>query len=57
MTREDFLREQRIDLARFDLEHAKTRDLEIEAWNRMQLEIAQRSPERVAEMESEKGLR
>ncbi len=56
MTREDFLREQRIDLAAFDLAAAETRAQEVEAWERMSAEIKSRSAERVAEMELEKGL-
>ena len=57
MTREDFLREQRIELAAFDLAAAETRAQEVEAWERMSAEIKARSAERVAEMEREKGLR
>lgn len=56
MTREDFIREQRIDLARFDLEHAESDDEKAEAWRRMREEICSRSPQRVKEMESKKDL-
>lgn len=56
MTREDFLREQRIELAKFDLVHAEARKDETEAWERMTAEIKLRSAQRVAEMEREKGL-
>lgn len=56
MTREDFLREQRIELARFDIEDAGTPEVVREAWDRMRAEIQQRRPEFVTEMECERGL-
>lgn len=57
MTREDFLREQRIDLALFDIENAGSHEVLREAWDRMRAEIQQRRPEMVTDLEMQKGLR
>lgn len=57
MTREDLQREQRADLAYFDLVAAKTPEARREAFQRLCAEVKARTPARVAELERDRGLR
>ncbi|MDE2104101.1 MAG: hypothetical protein KGL39_43085 [Patescibacteria group bacterium] len=56
MTREDFLREQRLQIYGFDLSPTKSKDEIRQMWERMLAEIKTLQPERAAEMERERGL-
>jgi len=49
--------ERSIDIASLEFHCAQTPDERRTAWERMRSLIAQRSPERVREMEEKKGLR
>lgn len=49
--------ERAIEIASLEFHCAQTSDERRTAWERMRSLIAQRSPERVREMEIEKGLR
>lgn len=49
--------ERSIEIASLEFHCAQTPDERRTAWERMRSLIAQRSPERVREMEIEKGLR
>lgn len=57
MNQDDLDREYRIDQEFLKLKYAKTPEERREAFARMSAEIRQRSPQRVAQMEAEKGLR
>lgn len=57
MNRQDLEREQRIDLCYFDLVAAQTPEERRAAFERLKVESKQRRPERVEEMERERGLR
>ena len=57
MTPKDQRLERSIEVASLEFHCARTAEERRSAWERMRNLIAQRSPERVREMEIEKGLR
>jgi len=57
MTPKDQRLERSIEVASLEFHCAQTPDERRTAWERMRSLIAQRSPERVREMEEKKGLR
>ena len=57
MTPKDERLERSIEIASLEFHCSKTSDERRTAWERLRSLIAQRSPERVREMEIEKGLR
>ena len=57
MTPKDRRLERSIEVASLEFHCARTAEERRSAWERMRNLIAQRSPERVREMEEKKGLR
>lgn len=57
MTPKDRRLERSIEVASLEFHCAQTSDERRSAWERMRNLIAQRSPDRVREMEEKKGLR
>lgn len=49
--------EEQIDQAAFDMNHAPSPDEQRAAWERLKKLHAMRSPERIEQMERERGLR